>query len=166
MRIGTMDDRNRCCFIGTRYNATLILLLVGGFVLCPGCGPKYRDPATGVEARYHWETLRAELDAGVREVYPAARAAVDTLDLRVLRSKVNGIAAEIVVVDAHLDTTDIRLEAMPDARTLLTIRVSLFGNRNKSFVLFQEITRQLARSPAVVEYGAAPRYDWSYDTMK
>lgn len=143
----------------TRHSATLIVLTAAGSVLCPGCGPSYRDPATGVEARYWWQTLGAELDLEVREVYPAARTAVDTLDLRVLRAKVDGIAAEIVVVDAHFDTTHIRLHALPETRTLLTIRVSLFGDRNKSAVLFSEIMRHLAHPSPVVEYGLSPHYN-------
>lgn len=129
----------------TRHDAAMVLLTLAVSALCPGCGPTYRDPATGVEARYEWETLTAELDLEIGDVYPAARAAVDALDLRVLRDKLDGIAAEIRALDAHFDNVDVKLEAMPEARTLLTIRVGLFGNKNKSVVLFDQIVQNLAQ---------------------
>lgn len=129
----------------TRQDAALILLTFAVCVLCPGCGPTYRDPATGVEANYEWETLKAELDLEIDSVYPVARASVDELDLNVLRDKLDGIAAEIRALDAHFETVDIRLEALPEARTLLTIRVGPFGDKNKSIVLFDRIVQNLAQ---------------------
>ena len=70
---------------------------------------------------------------------------MDELDLRVLRDKLDGIAAEIQALDAHFETVTVRLEALPEARTLLTIRVGLFGDKNKSVVLFERIMGNLAQ---------------------
>lgn len=129
----------------TRRGAALVLLTLAGLVLFPGCGPAYRDPATGLEASYEWETLASELDLEIDDVYPAACATVDELDLRVLRDTLDGIAAEILALDAHFETVTVRLAALPEARTLLTIRIGLFGDKNKSIVLFSQIVRNLGQ---------------------
>jgi hypothetical protein len=114
-------------------------------LLCPGCSSTVQDPATGARAEYQWETLTAELDQEIGVVYPAAKEATDELDLRVMREEVDGLAGEIRVIDAHLDSIDIQMEAMPAGRTLLTIRVGIFGDKNKSTVLFGEIMENLAQ---------------------
>jgi len=142
-----------------RYTIVLAMLASAWGLLGTGCSPAYRDPETGVEANYGWETLKAELDLGIREVYPAARAAADELDLKVMRSRVNGIAAEVYALDAHLDSVDIRLEAMPQSRTLLTIRIGLFGNRNKSIVLFDQIVQNLAQGGSIAWMGPRRPYE-------
>lgn len=120
-----------------------LFVVAAGCLVCSGCAPTYRDPATGAEARYEWETLRTELDEPIATMYAAARDAARELDLRTQRCDLDGIAAEILALDAHLETVTIRLEALPESRSLLTIRVGLFGNRNKSVVLFSEIMEQL-----------------------
>jgi hypothetical protein len=119
-----------------------------------GCAPTYRDFATGAEARYEWETLRSELDEPIATTYAAARDAARELDLRALRCGLDGIAAEVIALDAHLETVYIRLEALPESRSLLTIRVGMFGSRNKSIVLFSEIMAQLAGRETAVSSDA------------
>ncbi len=127
-----------------RLAVTIAFVVATGCLLCPGCAPTYRDPATGVEARYEWETLRTELGEPISTVYYAARDAAQELDLRMLRCDLDGIAAEIVALDAHLETVYIRLEALPESRSLVMIRVGMFGSKNKSIVLFSQIMEQLA----------------------
>ncbi|MGE5295796.1 MAG: DUF3568 family protein [Solirubrobacterales bacterium] len=118
-------------------------LIAAGCLLCPGCAPTYRDPATGTEAWYDWETLRAKLDEPISTAYAAARDAAGEFDLRTLRCDLDGISAEIVALDAQVETVYIRLEALPESRSLLTIRVGLFGSKNKSIVLFSKIMEEL-----------------------
>lgn len=142
----------------TRYTVALAVLGSAWGLLGLGCSPAYEDPQTGVEANYGWETLKAELDLGLRAVYPAAHNAVDELDLKVMRSHVNGIAAQVYALDAHLDSVDIRLEALPESRTLLTIRIGLFGNRNKSIVLFDQIMENLVQGGAIARIGTRQSY--------
>lgn len=131
--------------------AVLVVLGVAGFLLCPGCGTTYTDPESGLEAHYAWETLKSEVDRDIAEVYAAARQAVEILDLRVLRCQQDGIAGEIMALDANVETVNIRLEALPERRTLLMIRIGLFGNQNKSAVLFTYIARQLGAVEAMDE---------------
>lgn len=124
-------------------------LAMAGGLLYQGCASTVQDPVTGAEARYRWETLEAELEEGIAVVYEAARGAVDGLDLRVLRDESDGIAAEILALDAHFDSIEIRLEALPESGTLLMIRIGLFGDRNKSAVLFGHIMETLGPSESV-----------------
>jgi len=133
-------------FTMMRLAVASAFILIVGCVLGSGCSPAYRDPMTGVEARYEWETLRSELDRPISIVFPAARDAAAELDLRLLRCDLDGIAGEVVALDAHLDTVNIRLEGLLESRTLLTIQVGLFGNKNKSLVVFEEILAYLERS--------------------
>ena len=121
-----------------------IFVVATGCLFCSSCAPQYQDPATGAEARYEWETLKAELDQPISEVYYAAKDTARELDLRPLRYDLDGIAAEIIALDAHFETVNIRVETLPESRSLLTIRIGLFGDKNKSVVLFSEIMERLA----------------------
>jgi hypothetical protein len=122
-----------------------VFVVATGCLFYSSCAPAYQDPATGAEARYEWETLKAELDQPISEVYYAARDTARDLDLRPLRYDLDGIAAEIIALDAHFETVNIRVETLPESRSLLTIRIGLFGDKNKSVVLFSEIMERLVR---------------------
>jgi len=121
----------------------LIVVGVAGCLLSQGCASRVRDPATGTEATYHWEALCAEVDRSTWDVYAAAQQAVDELELKVWREEVDGLAGDIRAVDAHFNTVEIQLGAMPGCRTRLTIRIDLFGDKDKSIVLFEEIMAKL-----------------------
>jgi len=54
-------------------------------------------------------------------------------------------------LDAQYDLVNIRLGAMPEDRTLLAINVGVFGDKNKSLVLFGHIMDNLGQ----VEQNAA-----------
>jgi hypothetical protein len=84
------------------------------------------------------------MEEPIGTIYCAAQDAAEELDLRLLRCALDGIAGEIVALDAHLDTVNIRLEALPEDRSLLMIRVGVFGSKNKSVVLFSQILEQWA----------------------
>ncbi len=131
---------------------TLVALGIAGGLLAPGCST-YRDPATGEKATYGMETLKARLDLELRTVYVAARRAAAELNLRVMRAAEDGISGEIRAHDAQRDQVEIRLKAMPEDRTLLTINVGAFGDKNKSLVLFEYIMKNVSQAPQVA---AAP----------
>jgi hypothetical protein len=134
----------------------LAALGVAACLLGAGCGPDITDRATGVEADYQWGTLRAELDRPIGEVYAAAKQAVDELRLRVMRGEEDGIAAEIWAFDAQREQVDLQLGALPESRTLLTIRIGLCGDRSKSIVLFEDIMAKLHGTARVVIMPSSP----------
>ncbi len=128
------------------------VVALAGSLFCPGCGPEIRDPTTGAEANYSWDTLEADLDRPIGEVYQATRAAAHDLDLEILREGQDGISAEIVALDAQREQVDIRLGALPGSRTELCIQIGLWGDKDKSIVLFESILARPAapESPAII----------------
>jgi len=122
----------------------LIALAIAGSLLVPGCST-YHDPATGARATYACETLKARLDVPIGTVYAAARRATAELRLRSMRAAEDGISGEIAALDAHRDSVCVDLGALPENRTLLTIRVGVFGDKNKSIVLFERILANLSQ---------------------
>ncbi len=137
----------------------LLVLEITGGLLAPGCST-YRDPATGEEATYGLETLKARLDVDVGTVYAAARRAANELNLRVMHAAEDGISGQIRAFDAQRDQVDIRLGAMPEDRTLLTITVGAFGDKNKSLVLFEYILKNLSQAQ---QLAVAPSLQWGRD---
>jgi hypothetical protein len=133
---------------------TLVALGVAGGVLAPGCSP-YQDPATGAKATYGMQTLKARLDLDVATVYAAARKAAKELDLKVMHAAEDGISGEIRAYDAQRDQVEIGLKAMPEDRTLLSISVGPFGNKNQSLVLFESIMKNVSQAPQVAAAPAA-----------
>jgi hypothetical protein len=136
--------------------AMLVILGTLGGLSVPGC-TTYRDPATGAEATYIFETLKARLNLEIGPVYAAAEKAVQELHLRLMRQAEDGISAEIRAIDSHYQTVDIRLAALPQGRTLLTIRVGVIGDKDKSIVLFEQIMRNLSQAE---QQAAAPVVQW------
>ncbi len=138
-----------------RVIVLMVLGTVGGLWV-PGCS-SYRDPATGEEATYGMETLKARLDADVGTVYAAARKAASELKLKVMRAAEDGISGEIRAYDAQRNQVEIRLGAMPEDRTLLAINVGPFGDKKKSIVLFEYIMKNLNQAEQIA---AASSLQW------
>ena len=151
--------------MGRHGIAWMVAVLAGG-LLCQGCGPEIRDPATGAEAEYHWDALEADLDRPIGEVYQATRAGAHDLDLEILREDQDGISAEIVALDAQREQVDIKLGALPGSRTELYIQIGLWGDKDKSIVLFESILAKsagpgpaavISRAPASTRPVSPPR---------
>jgi hypothetical protein len=123
-------------------------LVIGGCLLLAGCGSPAIETGPGVRAGYAWDTLYARLDYPIGEVYHAAGAAVKELHLKVLRHGRDGVAGEISAMDAQHEYIWIDLQAWPRSRTALTIRAGVFGDRNKSAVIFERILEDLGEGPA------------------
>ena len=58
------------------------------------------------------------------------------------------MAGEISAMDAQREHITIGLEAWPRDQTELTIRAGVFGDRNKSAVIFERILQNLGEGPA------------------
>jgi hypothetical protein len=122
-------------------------LVLSGAVLCQGCGTSV-ETGRNIRARYVWDTLHARLRYPIDDVYHAASDAVRQLDLDVVASDHDGVAGVISTLDAQRDYITIDLESMPRARTLLRIRAGVFGDRNKSEVIFERIVENLGEEVA------------------
>jgi len=142
--------------------AHVVLLVALGLAaggLGSGCSTYY-DSATGEEATFTFQTLRARLDLDIATVYAAAeRAAVD-LRLRMVRAAEDGISGRILATNAQWEPVEIELGALPGGRTVLTIGVGVFGDKNKSIVLFERIMSNLSE---MQQASAAPSVQWGQE---
>jgi len=131
--------------------ASLTAFVAIGSLLCPGCGPRPVETGPDVRTSYQFDVLRARLDYQIAEVYRAADRAVRDLGLNVLSGRQDGVAAEINTADAQCDYITVDLVALPYSKTDMRIRAGVFGNRNKSDVVFERIMENLRGEPAVVK---------------
>jgi hypothetical protein len=140
-----------------KAHAVVFVALGMAACLLPGGCAAYQDPTTGEKAHYGCQTLKAKLDAGIPVVYAAARRATSDLHLRVTRAAHDGISGEIRAIDAQRDCVDVCLGALPEGRTVLKIRVGVFGDKNKSIVFFEQIMKNLSQAQPLA---AAPVVQW------
>jgi hypothetical protein len=139
-----------------------VVLGLAVVLLGQGCST-YHDRASGEEATYGCQTLKAKLDLDIGTVYTAAKRAAFCLRLRVMRAAEDGISGEIRAIDAQRDWVEIRLGALPEGRTRLTISVGAFGDKKKSIVMFEHIMANLsamqqAAAAACVQWGPERRW--------
>lgn len=121
-------------------------LVIGGLLLCHGCGSGTHGAGGDTQAKYAWGTLKAQLDYPIETTYEAAREAVDELELTVSLDEQDDVAARILAHDAQNDAIAIKFEALPESRTKMTIKVGDWGDKNKSNVIFDQIVGNLGGS--------------------
>ena len=148
-----MEERARMMRIlpEVLHLTSLTAFVAIGSLLCPGCGPRPVETGPDVSAGYRFDALHARLDYPMAEVFQAADGAVSDLGLTVLADRQDGVAAEIETLDAQRDYITIGLVALPYGQTAMTIRAGLFGNRDKSDVVFERTMENLRGEPAVVK---------------
>ncbi len=131
--------------------APLTAFIAIGSLLSPGCGPRPVETRPDVQARYHCDALRVHMNYPIDEVYQAADRALKDLNLKALYDKQDGVAAQIDAFDAQQDWITVGLVALPYSKTEMTIRAGLFGNRNKSDVVFERTMEVLRGEPEKVQ---------------
>ncbi len=131
-----------------RVTIMFVGLILGVCLLCQGCESSVAAGAD-VRATYTWDVLKAKMDYPIDEVFNAASNAVDQLDLKVMWHDQDGVAGEVATLDAQRENITIDVEALPGSRTILTIRAGIFGDKNKSEVIFEQIMENLRQEAAV-----------------
>jgi outer membrane lipoprotein SlyB len=117
--------------------------LAGGWLLCPGCNTAVRGPEGRIEGTIRSGTLTATLDRGIGRSFGAVQEAVQQLGFTTVMTEQDGVAAEVLARDAQQQNITIKLEALSPSRTSLTMRVGIFGDKNKSNVIFRQIQENL-----------------------
>jgi hypothetical protein len=125
------------------HTVVFVALGIAAALLGPGCS-SYHDPATGEEATYGCETLKAKIDLDIGTVYAATKRAALDLHLRMMRAAEDGISGQIRAMDAQRNWVDIQLGALPQGRTVLAISIGPFGDKKKSIVVFEHVMANLA----------------------
>jgi hypothetical protein len=117
--------------------------LAGGWLLCPGCSTAVRGPEGQIEGSIRNGTLVAMLDRGIDRAFEAVQEAVRQLGFTTIMTEQDGVAAEVLARDAQQQNITIKLAAVSPDRTSLTMRVGIFGDKNKSNVIFRKIQENL-----------------------
>jgi hypothetical protein len=99
--------------------------------------------AVGVGAVGTVAYVKGDLEAveakNIDAVYAATRRAVKPLGIAVTKDFKEALSAEIVGRDTDDRNTTIRLKALSDNTTKLSIRVGIFGNKVRSSLIYQKI---------------------------
>jgi hypothetical protein len=117
--------------------------LVGGWLLCSGCGTAVRGPEGQIEGAVKNGTLMATLDRGIGRAFEAVQEAVRQLGFTTIMTEQDGVAAEVLARDTEQQSITIKLEAVSPNRTKLLMRVGISGDTNKSNVIFKKIQENL-----------------------
>jgi hypothetical protein len=123
--------------------AVLASGLAVGWLLCPGCSTAVRGPEGQIEGSIRNGTLVATLDRGIDRAFEAVQEAVRQLGFTTIMTEQDGVAAEVLARDAQQQNITIKLAAVSPDRTSLTMRVGIFGDKNKSNVIFRKIQENL-----------------------
>jgi hypothetical protein len=123
----------------------LIILSVGATVLIQGC----LVAAVGLGAAGTIAYVRGDLEAVESQkldiLYNATLKALDELELKVTTKSKDALSAMIVARDSQDKKITIKLKAVAEEATKLSIRVGVFGSEAKSRLLYQEIHEKLPR---------------------
>jgi hypothetical protein len=118
-------------------------VLLGGLVLCQGCSRPVRGSEGDLEAGIKHGTLTATMDRGIGRVFDAVEQAVNQLNLTTVMAERDGVSAKVLARDTQDQTIMIRLEAISENKTSLAMRVGLFGDDNKTRIIFRRIQENL-----------------------
>jgi hypothetical protein len=80
-----------------------------------------------------------------------------------MRAAEDGISGQIRATNAQWEPVEIQLGALPEGRTLLTINVGVFGDKNKSIVLFERIMANLSEAQ---QAAATATLQWGQDERR
>ncbi len=121
----------------------LTAVLLGGSLLYQGCSTPVRGPDGEIEGELLHGTLTATMDRGISQVFAAVQATVHQLGLTTVMAEQDGVSAEVLARDTQQQTIAIRLGAVSPTRTSLAMRVGIFGDTNKTRVIFRKIQENL-----------------------
>jgi len=121
----------------------LAAILLGGSLLCQGCGTEVRGSDGDVEAKITEGTLMATMDRGINQVFASVQEAVHQLGLTTVMAEQDGVGAEVLARDAQGQNITIKLDPVSPNKTTLTMRFGIFGDNNKSGVVFRKIQENL-----------------------
>lgn len=125
----------------------LMGLLVVLPVLVQGCGLELLLIGAGAAGTiaYVKGDLEAVETAKLDVVYDATLKALDKLELKATTKSKDVLSGVIVARDTQNKKITIKLKAVSEEATKLSIRVGVFGSETKSRLIYQEIHENLPR---------------------
>lgn len=125
----------------------LMVLLVVLPVLVQGCGLELLLIGAGAAGTIAY--VKGDLEAVETDkldvVYDATLKALDKLELKATTKSKDVLSGVIVARDTQNKKITIKLKAVSEEATKLSIRVGVFGSETKSRLIYQEIHENLPR---------------------
>jgi len=119
------------------------LLLCGTAVFIQGCVAVAAAGLGAGTVAYVKGDLKALEAANLDKVYKATEKALDELEFSVTKKTKDVLSAVIVARDAANKKITIKLSAVEEDATKISIRVGTFGNETKSRMIYEQIKKYL-----------------------
>jgi len=127
----------------TMQRATLVFLTVAGSVFLSGC----MLAAVGAGAAGTVAYVKGDLEASEAKkldvVYEATKKAMKDLELSITSDAKDALSATVVARDAQDKKATVRLIAITENSTSISVRFGTFGNETKSTMLYNKIKENL-----------------------
>ncbi len=127
----------------TKRNCLLVTVLLTAFFLA-GCKTVYTGPDMQTQAVYSWGTLKATESRPIAVVNAAAVKAMEDLSLNVTMKTADSLSGRIVGRDSQDNKITINLTSLTENSTKVVIQAGLFGNEDKSRIVYKQIQTNLA----------------------
>lgn len=108
-----------------------------------GCVAVVAAGAAGAGVAWVRGTLEANLEAGLDEVFAAARGALTDLEFAKIDDRKSGVDAQLVSRTALDKRVEVKLEKVTARTTKVTIRVGVFGDETLSVSILEKIRSRL-----------------------
>lgn len=121
---------------------TALLALTALVELTGGCAAVLVGAGAGT-AIYVTGNLKAPVSEDINTVYQATLKAVEQLELKVSSKTKDALSAKIIARDAQDKKITINLVSASENTTKIAIRVGIFGNEEKSRLIYEKIQKNL-----------------------
>ena len=128
---------------GRRRAAPLATCVLLAAVSCQSTPSVEVREGGDTSAEYSWGKLIKQFDVPLQEAFQATRTTMRELSLRKTSIERDGFTGHFEYMDLEGNTINIRLEKLSRARTEVSIRVGLLGDRRQSTILLDELERRM-----------------------
>ena len=121
----------------------LLVLLSAGILMSTGCSTTVIDPGTRTSAVYRLGKLSSNVASDINAAYKATEAAMQELGLNVVQRVKDQLEAKVVARDAQDNKIVIRLVAVTDEATKLTVAVDSLSKARR---IYQAVLDNMPRT--------------------
>ena len=126
-----------------KQKVILAILYVGAAVMLSGCVLAAVGAGAAGTVAYVKGDLEVLEDKGLDEVYAASKKALADLELGIIQDNKDKIGATLVSRDSQDKKIEIKLKAVSDKSTEISIRYGTFGSEAKSSMIYNKIKENL-----------------------
>lgn len=126
-----------------KQKVVLAILYLGAAVTLSGCVLLAVGAGAAGTVAYIKGDLEVLEDKGLEAVYVASKEALEDLELRAIQDNKDKIGATLVSRDSQDKKITIKLKAVSDESTEISIRYGTFGSEAKSSMIYNKIKENL-----------------------